>query len=156
MAAAKPLVMGSDGFPRVIQSGDTVDDAALPVAAQSDQEAGSSTSKLVTPGRQHFHPSACKAFAYFTVSGTTVTVQRSYNVSSITRSSTGVYAINFTNAFSDTKYTALPVADNLSGTGNLTACPTTHATGSCTIAVTLGSGTLTDPSGCNFSAFGDL
>jgi hypothetical protein len=35
---------------------------------------------------------------------TTVTVRASYNVSSVTRTSAGVYVINFTNAFTDINY----------------------------------------------------
>jgi len=37
--------------------------------------------------------------------GSSGSINSSYNVSSITRISTGIYTINFTNAFSDTKYT---------------------------------------------------
>jgi hypothetical protein len=43
-----------------------------------------------------------KAWANY--SGTAQTIRASYNVSSITRVSTGIYTVNFTNAFSDTSY----------------------------------------------------
>jgi hypothetical protein len=45
---------------------------------------------------------SAKAWVRFT--GATGTVNASYNVSSVTRSSTGQYTINFTNAFADTNY----------------------------------------------------
>jgi len=38
---------------------------------------------------------------------TTVTIRASYNVSSVTRVSTGVYTVNFTNALIDTNYCAI-------------------------------------------------
>ena len=36
--------------------------------------------------------------------GSSGTINASYNVSSVTRASTGTYTVNFTNAFADTKY----------------------------------------------------
>jgi hypothetical protein len=39
-----------------------------------------------------------KAWAYFTVSGTTVTIQNSFNVSSITRNGTGDYTVTLATA----------------------------------------------------------
>ena len=38
---------------------------------------------------------------------TTATIRASYNVSSVTRSSAGVYAVNFTNAFADANYSCV-------------------------------------------------
>jgi len=45
----------------------------------------------------------CKAWVDFV--GSSAAIQSSFNVSSITRISTGIYTVNFTNAFADTKYT---------------------------------------------------
>jgi hypothetical protein len=136
--------------------GRVTDAVSYPVATQAQQEAGTSSSAPVTPAFQHFHPSACKAWAYFTVSGGVVTVARQNNVISITRSSMGSYTINFGGGFSDTNYSIVATADNLSGSGNLTIGPNTRATSSVRLSITLGSGTLTDPSGCSFAVFGDL
>lgn len=118
---SNPLVVGSSdatkkvrfevdglttGTTRVITVPDA--DITLPsLAAQSDQETSTSTTTYVSPGRQQFHPSAAKAWAYFTVSGGTVTLQKNYNVTSITKNGTGDYTVNFTTAFSDALYAAV-------------------------------------------------
>ncbi len=47
------------------------------------------------------------AAVYFTLSGTTVTVVKSQNVSSVVRNSTGQYTINFSSALADANYMAL-------------------------------------------------
>jgi hypothetical protein len=47
------------------------------------------------------------AKAWVTFTGAAGTVSASYNVSSVTRTGTGVYTVNFTNAFSDTNYATL-------------------------------------------------
>lgn len=67
-------------------------------ATQADQETSTSTTTAVTPGRQQFHPSAAKAWARFT--GSTGALIASYNLSSVTRNSTGNYNFNFTTSFS--------------------------------------------------------
>jgi hypothetical protein len=98
----------------------TLPTAYLPVATQADQEAGTSTATLVIPARQHYHRSAAKAWIIFTVSGTTVTVRDSYNVSSVTRNGVGDYSINFTTAFSSAYYAAcLGATNNTAGTAIL-------------------------------------
>lgn len=76
------------------------------VAAQSDMETGTSLVKFVSPGRAHSHKSAAKAWVVFSLSGTTVSVLDSFNVTSVTRSGVGAYTVNFTTAFSSTAYTA--------------------------------------------------
>jgi hypothetical protein len=45
---------------------------------------------------------SAKAWVNFT--GSSGSVNASYNVSSVTRSSTGLYVVNFTNAFTDANY----------------------------------------------------
>lgn len=72
-------------------------------ASQSQQEAGSSNAVNVTPGRQHFHKSAAKAWINFNGSGTP-TERDSYGISSITDNGTGNYTLNFTTSFSAATY----------------------------------------------------
>lgn len=48
---------------------------------------------------------SAKAWCRFT--GSTAAINGSYNVSSITRNSTGYYTVNFTNAMTDTNYAML-------------------------------------------------
>jgi hypothetical protein len=71
----------------------------IEIAVQSEMEAGSSATLAVTPGRQHFHPSAAKAWVRFNGTGT-VAIDQSYNVSSITDNGTGDYYVNFTTSLS--------------------------------------------------------
>ena len=73
------------------------------VASQAALEAASNTSLAVTPGRQHFHPSAAKAWVVFDSSGT-LTVNTDYNVTSVTDNAVGRYTVNIDNDFSSTDY----------------------------------------------------
>jgi len=75
-------------------------------AAQSDQETATSTTTVVTPGRQHYHPSAAKAWVRF-VTTTSTSNQGSYNISSLTDNGTGDTTINFTTSFSATNNYAM-------------------------------------------------
>lgn len=79
-------------------------DLRVTAATQSDQETGTSVAAVVTSGRQHFHPSALKAFVRINANTGTPTISRSYNVSSLTDSGVGDIVINWTTAFSDAVY----------------------------------------------------
>lgn len=65
-------------------------------ATQADMETASSTTTAVTPAVVYYHPTVPKAFVRFNGTGT-VAIVASYNVTSITDHSTGVYTINYTN-----------------------------------------------------------
>ena len=69
-------------------------------ATQAEQEEGSSTSVMTTPGRQQYHLSSAKAWLNFNASTGTPSIQSSYNVSSITDNGAGNFTINVTTAFS--------------------------------------------------------
>lgn len=58
-------------------------------ATQAEQEAGTSSTVVVTPANQQNHPSAAKWWGYATVSAGTPTLQVSYNVTSITDTALG-------------------------------------------------------------------
>lgn len=60
----------------------------------------------------------CRAWVQF-VGGASPTVTASFNVSSITRVSSGVHTVNFTNALPDTKYAFFAAAGNGNGTNYL-------------------------------------
>jgi carbamate kinase len=76
------------------------------------------------------------AKAWVNFNGTTATIRASYNVSSITRASTGNYTVNMTNALTDANYAPVistgdgPQVNNINvnynNSGTLTA-PTTTA-----------------------------
>jgi len=68
-----------------------------PVATQAEMEAGTSTTVVVTPGRQHYHKSAVKAWGQFTAAGATTA---GYNVDTPTDNGTGDITVNFTTDFS--------------------------------------------------------
>src|SRR5512139_458820 len=65
------------------------------VATQADQETGTSTTLVVPPGRQHYHPGHSKAWAYVTVAASTPTLAASYGISSIGDGGVGVVTITF-------------------------------------------------------------
>lgn len=127
-------------------------------AVQSDQETGSSTTVAVVPGVQHFHPSAAKSWVNFNGTGT-VSIRRSYNVTSITDNGTGDYTVNFTNAFSDANYMAVGMIGDTggSGFGIATGPRTTTPTGSAFRFLTTTAGpTNTDYPYVHIAFFGDL
>ena len=75
----------------------------LTAASQAQQEAGSSTTVGTTPGRQQYHPSACKGWINFNGSGTIAT-RTSYNVTSITDNGTGDWTVTWDTDFSTADY----------------------------------------------------
>lgn len=95
------------------RTGDT--GSSFTAATQAEQEAGTDLTHGVTPGRQQFHASACKAWVEFNGTGT-LAVNASYNVSSVTDNGTGSYNPNFTTAFSSA-FNAHCANSNTSGTG---------------------------------------
>jgi hypothetical protein len=74
--------------------------AGAMVATQSDQETATSTTTLVSPGRQQFHPSAAKAWLYVSVSGGTPTLAASYNITSISDAGVGQLGVTIAADFS--------------------------------------------------------
>ena len=74
------------------------------LATQAEQEAGSATDKLVTPGRQHNHPSAAKHWGYVLVSGGVPTLTSSYNITSITDTATGRMVVTIATDFSSVNW----------------------------------------------------
>ncbi len=71
------------------------------VASQAELETGTAVNKLVTPGRMQNHPGVAKAWVNFNGDGS---INGSYNVTSVTKNTTGDYTITFTVAFSDNTY----------------------------------------------------
>jgi hypothetical protein len=106
-------------------------DSTIAAASQADQEAGTSTTVYTNPGVQQYHPSAAKAWVVF--DGTTGSILDSYNVTSVTRNSTGDYTINFTVNFSSANYVTLGTAqknatnDSLFVAVKRTVAPTSSA-----------------------------
>jgi hypothetical protein len=129
----------------------------LAAASQAEQEAGSSTLVATTPGRQHFHQSAAKAWVNFTGSGT-VTINSDYNVTSITDNATGDYSINWDTDFSSIGYSIAGAAsdDNTAASFLGLRTSTPFAAGSAQVSSRSHDGTLRDAGIITVVAFGDL
>jgi hypothetical protein len=125
-------------------------------ASQAEQEAGTAVDVAVTPGRQHFHPAAAKAWALITVSGGVATLAASFNVSGITDNGTGDYTITFSTPMSSTNYAVLATAPAVDGGERSFAGPRTKAVGSVRINVLSDGGVISDPSSLSVLIFGDL
>lgn len=126
-------------------------------ATQAEQETGTSTTTTVTPGRQHFHASAAKVWAYITVSGGTPSLDASYNVTSITDTSAGNVTVTIANDFSSANYAAIASAVNASGDVTVAHVKNGQAAGSFVVH-TSNSSTGTDTDNINLAvvAFGDI
>lgn len=129
--------------------------AGAMLATQAEQETGSATDKLVTPGRQHFHQSAAKAWGYTTYSGGTPTLQTpSYNMTSITDDGVGLLTWTIATDFSSGNWS---FAGDLIGAGSAALVKwASIAAGSIQQRVAdhdeVGN---VDPSALSFMAFGD-
>lgn len=123
-------------------------------ATQADQETATSTTTFVSPGRQHFHPSASKCWG-FTTGGATPSLTASYNVTSITDFAVGLLTVTIATDFSSANYVVVSTVADAS-TGNIRASSvTSKAAGSVQIR-SMGSTALTDPSiGQDWAMFGD-
>lgn len=91
-----------------------------------------------------------KAWVNFGYISSTVTINNSFNVSSITRSSTGIYIINFTTAMANANYALaggvegalFPQPINVYASGGVNTLPTLKTTTQC--QVVCGSGSVSD------------
>lgn len=97
-------------------------------ATQAEMEAGTSLTAGTTPGRQQFHPSAAKFWVMCSGSGTTINA--SYNVTSITHSSTGVSTVNIATDMSSASYCVIATIEG--GTPNI---PSNNTNGSAAICL---------------------
>lgn len=77
--------------------------APLVVATQAQQETATDITTAVTPGRQHYHPSAAKYWVNWQGTGT-VAIKTSYNTTSITDNGTGDYTVTIATDFSSAIY----------------------------------------------------
>jgi hypothetical protein len=123
-------------------------------ATQAQQETGTALTAPVTPGRQKFHPSAAKAWAFVDFSGGTPTLTTSFSISSITDQGVGQIRFNMTTAFSTT-YSAL-LSPSQEGAGTVIAQweSTPNVSYVQTYCVNL-SNAITDPGALYMAAFGD-
>jgi hypothetical protein len=76
--------------------------AVGPIATQAEMEGAASILTVVTPGRQHFHPSAAKWWIKAPGAGTSINA--SYNVTSVTDVAVGRLGVNIATDHSDAEY----------------------------------------------------
>ena len=139
-----PLIGAGDVLAASIipAAGDTAV-GGLETATQAEQETGTATDKIVTPGRQHFHQSAAKVWGRFTVAGS---VTNSFNVSSVTDNGTGDWTVNLTTAFSaTTAYTPLAGSNPIGGSANRATGATPVDASSYDVETEDSNGTQADP-----------
>jgi hypothetical protein len=123
------------------------------VATQANQEAGSSTTTLVTSGRQQLHPSAAKVWVRGNMSAG---IGTSYNVSSLTDIGVGQVVVNFTVPFSAVTYALSATASSNSDIwGQQYPTAGVAAVGSCGLGFIVGSRSLADPDIFYAIFFGD-
>jgi hypothetical protein len=130
---------------------------SLFAAVQADQETGTSTTTNVTPGVQHFHPSAAKCWGYVTVTTGTPTLVVSYNVTSIADNDVGEVTVNIGTDISSANYAALVNTAGAESTGiNGGEEFASRAAGSFVAINTNEAGTFSDPESYSFAVYGDL
>jgi len=106
----------------------TWDTVTVPAAAtQAELEAASSTTVFTSPGRERYHPTACKAWGNGDKHGN---VLISFNVSSLTDIATGRCRWNWTTAFTSGSY-GIQMTLNWVGIDTLFTSPTGEAGSSC-------------------------
>ena len=86
-------------------------------ADQAEMEAATATDVYSAPGRQQFHPGHPKGWVYY--DQVTPTILASYNVTSVTDSSTGIFIVNWTTAFSSVNYSTVATTQSAGGGNNL-------------------------------------
>jgi hypothetical protein len=125
---------------------------AISPATQAEMEAGSSLTAYVTPGRQQYHPGACKGWCVAQLDGTSAAA---YNVTSVSDNGSGDASVNWTTAFSSASvcYVATLKSDSVLIT---TVANTTTSASICRLFSKTPGGVLTDPSTFSISAFGDF
>ncbi len=141
----------SAAFTAIKQASSDSATGVIEIAVQSEMEAGSSTTLAVTPGRQQYHPSACKGWAKANMNGG---ADASYNVSSITDVGVGNATCNWATDFSSANYA--PHVQAWTDTTGYTVLLNSGTSASATNAVFRNtSGSDTDPNYLIFIAFGD-
>lgn len=127
-----------------------------PVASQAEMEAGTSLAVFVTPGRQHFHPSAAKFWCLFT--GNSTTVLASYNLTSITDGTTEA-TVTIATDFSSANWSPYALATGTASTVAAARLPCARSIAAGTLIVFCVDGAATtalqDPTQWSVGGFGD-
>jgi len=126
------------------------------IATQAEQETGSATDKIVTPGRQQYHPSAAKFWAVVTVSGGVPSLGNSYNVTSITDTATGRLTVTIATDFSSSGWAGFVDVTLNNITVRIAGLSVgTPAAGSCEYGCITAAPAYTDPDSWYVGGYGD-
>ena len=125
------------------------------VATQAEQESASATDKIVTPGRQHFHPGHPKCWGFVTFSGGVPTLQTSYNITSITDTATGFLTWTIATDFSSANWAPLMTVVNDAVNAGQHTFAASMAAGSVIQRTFNASHVNDDPDGASFMGLGD-
>lgn len=127
--------------------------AGAMIATQADQETATSTSTLVTPGRQQFHPAAAKCWIRCDAAGN---IEASYNVTSIADDGTGLVTVTIATDFSSANYSVVGTAYEASTADQLRVIGiAAQAAGSFQGKCCNSGPAKTDPVSWEFAAYGD-
>jgi hypothetical protein len=128
-------------------------------ATQTDQEAGATSTAVVMPSVQQFHPSAAKAWGMVSMAGTVATVGAGYNVNTAASTATGYLRVDLTVPFSSTSYTVVPTIMDPDSGGTNRAVHVLSSIGLATTTFTLVNqapdGTNLAPVAWHFVCYGD-
>lgn len=133
----------------------TLSSANLTTASQADQETSTSTTALVTPSVQQYHPSAAKAWCSFDSAGT---IAASYNITSITDNGTGDWTVNIGTDFSTANFAAIACGGARAGVAYLNYTIIAVTAGTARVNANSTVVVLVDPDTPDlifFAAFGD-
>jgi hypothetical protein len=87
------------------------------IATQAEMEAGTSVQTTVSPGRQHFHPSACKFWVKTTPGNVNAA---SYNVTSVADTAAGITVVTIATDFSSASWCCQCSCESTSDTMTVT------------------------------------
>lgn len=117
LAASETLVYGENGIWVLYDPAMKPYMGLGPVATQAEMEAGTSLTTMVTPGRLHNHPAACK----FWVDTSPGSVNNaSYNVTSVLDTTAGITVITIATDFSSVNWCCQAAIESTSDTMTVT------------------------------------
>ena len=151
-AATGKFLKANGGWAAPSAASDTAS-GVVELAVQSEMEAGSDTTRAVTPGRQHYHPSAAKAWIDFvTTAGPSISTNASYGMNSVARSGAGSGTGTLAVAMSSAAFSCACSGNAGSGHVNAAVVSTTQFNWTCRITT---SGANLDSDHISVHVFGD-
>lgn len=154
------VASASTAFTNIKQAASDTATGVIELAIQSEMETGTDVARAVTPGRQHFHKSAAKAWVASTQSSTTI--EQGYNVASVVDTGAGISTVTIDTDMSAATYVVVVGAEHNSASGTTQTYNIDNggrAVGTYIIQSWQVDGTeaLTDPSASWFSVvYGDI